>query len=286
MVEAIQEDGKPTWLDQIRSRFLHPTTDSFAACANVALGEADEDDSLDPTREEVVILSSESSGRSLEDLISRCARAGPAQAAGNEPVHEVVGDDEGIPVETAHQVESRKKTKAGASERKEKGVEDKAADTSRKRPSTLPVLDYVVVSDTLSGLGAGEKPRGSDPHDRSTLTEMMKKKALEDKKRKLGEQPAALLALKKAKLQKEVPLAPSESDIDMGIFSGDRGNLLEEIYAASAPTGKGFTVESSRVRVRAGLIFQKSLILLLLHRGQLIYPLLVMILLKRRKRMM
>ncbi|KAM0061408.1 hypothetical protein Hdeb2414_s0004g00135641 [Helianthus debilis subsp. tardiflorus] len=88
----------------------------------------------------------------------------------------------------------RKKTKAGASERREKRVEGKAADTPRKRPSTLHVLDYVVVSDTLSGLGAGEKPRGSDPDDRSTLMEMMKKKALEDKKRKLDEQAAALLA--------------------------------------------------------------------------------------------
>ncbi|MFS7998978.1 hypothetical protein Hanom_Chr12g01160471 [Helianthus anomalus] len=69
---------------------------------------------------------------------------------------------------------------------------------------------------------------------------MMKKKALDDKKRKLDEQAAALLASKKAKLHKEDPLAPSESDIDMGIFSGDHGNrgsLLEEIYAASAPKG-------------------------------------------------
>ncbi|MFS7911976.1 hypothetical protein Hanom_Chr02g00124381 [Helianthus anomalus] len=62
---------------------------------------------------------------------------------------------------------------------------------------------------------------------------MMKKKALDDKKRKLDERVAALLASKKVKLQKEAPRTPSESDIDMGIFSGDRGNrgnLLEEIY--------------------------------------------------------
>ncbi|KAF5768199.1 hypothetical protein HanXRQr2_Chr14g0633581 [Helianthus annuus] len=242
MVEAVQEDGKPTWLDQFRPRFLHPTNESFAAYANVALGEVDEDDLVDPTREEIVVLSIRSSGRSLEDLISCSAHAGPAQGAGNEPVNEPVGDDVEILVETAHQLESRKKTKTGTLERREKRVEDKAADTPRKRPSTLPVLDYVVVSDTLSGLGAGEKPHGSDPDDRSTLTEMMKKKALEDKKRKLDEQAAALLASKKAKLQKEVPVAPSESDIDMGIFSGDRGNLLEEIYAASALTGKGFMV--------------------------------------------
>ncbi|KAJ0749681.1 hypothetical protein HanLR1_Chr05g0172861 [Helianthus annuus] len=68
---------------------------------------------------------------------------------------------------------------------------------------------------------------------------MMRKKALEDKKRKLDDQAAALLASKKAKLWKEAPPAPSESEIDMGIFSGDRGNLLEEIFAASAPIGKG-----------------------------------------------
>ncbi|MFS7956064.1 hypothetical protein Hanom_Chr07g00650151 [Helianthus anomalus] len=66
---------------------------------------------------------------------------------------------------------------------------------------------------------------------------MMKEKALDDKKRKLDEQAATLLASKKAKLQKEAPPTPSESDIDMGIFSGERGNLLEEIFVASAPTG-------------------------------------------------
>ncbi|KAJ0764930.1 hypothetical protein HanPI659440_Chr08g0297721 [Helianthus annuus] len=175
MVEAIQEDGKPTWLNQIRGRFLHPSDESFSKYANVALGEDDEDDPIDPIRVEVVVLSSGSSDRSSEGLTSRCARAGTAQATVNELVHEVVG--------------------------------------------------------------AGEKARVSDPDDQSTLTEMMKKKALEDKKRKLDEQAAALLASKKAKLHKEAPPAPSEFEIDMGIFSGGRGNLLEEIYAASAPTG-------------------------------------------------
>ncbi|KAM0016972.1 hypothetical protein Hdeb2414_s0028g00702761 [Helianthus debilis subsp. tardiflorus] len=48
-----------------------------------------------------------------------------------------------------------------------------------------------------------------------------------------------MLAAKKARLQKEAPPAPSESEIDMGVFSGDHGNLLEEIFAASAPTSKG-----------------------------------------------
>ncbi|KAM0025712.1 hypothetical protein Hdeb2414_s0021g00577761 [Helianthus debilis subsp. tardiflorus] len=170
-------------------------------------------------------------------------RAGPAQGVVNEPVHETVADDdEEVPVEPTDHLETRRKTRADKPEKKEKRVEGKTAGTPRKRPSTLPVLDYVVVSDTFSGLGTGEKPRGSDPDDRSTLTEMMRRKALGDKKWKLDEQAAALLASKKAKLQKEATPAPSESNIDMGIFSGDRGNLLEEIYAASAPTGKAFVV--------------------------------------------
>ncbi|KAF5804340.1 hypothetical protein HanXRQr2_Chr05g0195931 [Helianthus annuus] len=63
----------------------------------------------------------------------------------------------------------------------------------------------------------------------------MRRKVLEDQKRKLDEQSAALLAAKKAKLHKEAPPAPSESEIDLGVFSGGRGNLLEELYAASAP---------------------------------------------------
>ncbi|KAM0044639.1 hypothetical protein Hdeb2414_s0010g00355631 [Helianthus debilis subsp. tardiflorus] len=127
------------------------------------------------------------------------------------------------------------------------------------------------------------KTRGSDPDDCATLTELMKKKALEDKKRKLDEQAAALLASKKAKLQKETPLAPSESEIDMGIFSGDRGNLLEEIFAASAPTCEAFVIVSSQVDHRTGLMFQKLLLLPLRHQGPLIGLLLVMILGRRKK---
>ncbi|KAJ0694702.1 hypothetical protein HanPI659440_Chr15g0611791 [Helianthus annuus] len=55
---------------------------------------------------------------------------------------------------------------------------------------------------------------------------MKKRKTLEDKKRELDEQAAAALAAKKAKLQKETPPAPSESEIDMGVFSAKRGVKL------------------------------------------------------------
>ncbi|KAF5800095.1 hypothetical protein HanXRQr2_Chr07g0312071 [Helianthus annuus] len=237
MVEAIQAEGNPTWLDQIRGRFLHPTDESLSRYASEVLGEDVWNDPVDPGREGVIVLSSGSSDQNLEDLTSRCARAGTAQGDAAEPVHEVVGDDDDVevPVDSSAQLESRKKARTSKSGRKEGKAEGKAVGSSRKQPSILPCLDYVVVSDTLSGLGVGERSRESDPDDSATLTEHMRKKAIEDHKRKLDEQSAALFAAKKAKLHKEVPPAPSESEIDLGVFSGGRGNLLEELYAASAP---------------------------------------------------
>uniref|UniRef100_A0A251SD94 Putative transposase (Putative), gypsy type n=1 Tax=Helianthus annuus TaxID=4232 RepID=A0A251SD94_HELAN len=171
-----------------------------------------------------------------------------AQGDAAEPVHEVVGDDDDVevPVDPSTQLESRKKARTDRSGRREGKPESKAAGSSRKRPSTHPCLGYLVVSDTLSGLGVGEKSQQSDPDDSATLTEHMKKKALEDHKRKLDEQSAALLAAKKAKLQKEAPPAPSESEIDLGVFSGGRGNLLEEMFAASAPPSVVKTGKKSR----------------------------------------
>ncbi|KAJ0586267.1 hypothetical protein HanHA89_Chr05g0209891 [Helianthus annuus] len=73
---------------------------------------------------------------------------------------------------------------------------------------------------------------------------MMRKKALEEKKRKLDEQAAAMLASKKARLQKETPPAPSESEIDLGVFTATHGNLLEKIFEPSSsggvkPVGEG-----------------------------------------------
>ncbi|KAM0064644.1 hypothetical protein Hdeb2414_s0003g00105471 [Helianthus debilis subsp. tardiflorus] len=170
MIEAILSDGKPVWLDQIRDRSLHPTSESFALYANTILGEDGEDDlddATDPVREEVIL-------------------------------------------------ETRKKKKLDNPEKKEKKVEEKVTGAPRE----------------------GEKRTERDPDDDETLTEIMKKKkVLEDKKKELDEQAAAALATKRSKLQKETPPAPSESEIDMGVFSAKRGNLLEKIYVASGSQG-------------------------------------------------
>ncbi|KAJ0725988.1 hypothetical protein HanPI659440_Chr12g0465171 [Helianthus annuus] len=175
MVEAIQADGSPTWLDQIRGRFLHPTDESLGKYVTKVLG------------------------------IARVDVAEPVLGGGDD-------DEEKISVDPSAQLETRKRARTSKS-RKEGRTEGKAAGSSR----------------------VGEGNRGSDPDDGATLSKHMKKKALEDQKRQLDEQAAALLAAKKAKLHKETPPAPSESEIDLGVFSGGRGNLLEELYAASAP---------------------------------------------------
>ncbi|KAJ0606810.1 hypothetical protein HanHA89_Chr03g0089351 [Helianthus annuus] len=156
MVVAYLPEGRPVWLDQIRDRFLHPTSESFASYANTILGEDGGDyldDATNPAREEVIVLSSGGSDGSHEGLIPRSTRAGPPQGTGNEPVNEPVGDDADVPVDTVEQLETRKKKTLDKSENKKK-VEESATEAPRKRPSTLPFFDYVVVSNTLSGLDA------------------------------------------------------------------------------------------------------------------------------------
>ncbi|KAM0041324.1 hypothetical protein Hdeb2414_s0011g00365011 [Helianthus debilis subsp. tardiflorus] len=215
MVEAIQADGSPTWLDQIRGRFLHPTDESLSRYADEVLGEDVLDDFADSDREQVIILSSGSSGRDVEGLTSRSTRAGTVPGGIAEPVHEVVGDEDDAEasVDPSAQLETRKKARTDKSGKREGRSEGGAAGSSRKRSSTLPYLDYVVVSDTLSGLGPGEVRQG---------VVLMNKLLLFLRPRELS-------------FRRKPPPAPSESEVDLGVFSGGRGNLLEEIYVASAP---------------------------------------------------
>ncbi|KAJ0800330.1 hypothetical protein HanPI659440_Chr03g0101741 [Helianthus annuus] len=133
-------------------------------------------------------------------------------------------------------------------ETRKKKVEEPVVETPRKRPSNSSFLDYVVVSDTLSGLDAGVKRQSRVPEDDATLTEMMKKrKMLEDKKREVDAQAAAALAEKNLKFQKETTAAPSKSEIDLGVFSEKIGNRLENIFkSAFAPPPPKATSKSSR----------------------------------------
>ncbi|MFS7983975.1 hypothetical protein Hanom_Chr11g00981031 [Helianthus anomalus] len=237
MVVAALPEGRPLWVDQIRNIFLHPTSESMATYANIVLDEDDGDDidvDFVPTREEVIILSSEGSDGSHEDLIHRFTRAGPQQRTVREPVAaDVETLAEGPQGDTAEQLETRKKRKRDKAE--EKKAEEPVTEAPRRRPSNSSFLDYVVVTNKLSGLGAGDKRIERDPDDDATLMEIMKKKkALEDKKKELDAHAAVALVEKKSKLQKDTATAPSESEIYLGVFSLKASNLLEKMYNSAS----------------------------------------------------
>ncbi|MFS7966186.1 hypothetical protein Hanom_Chr09g00770891 [Helianthus anomalus] len=183
----------------------------MANYANTILGDDGEDDidfDVNPTREEPILLSSGESDDASFHLIRRSSRAslqrGPSEELAADDVDTLVVDPQ---VGTAEQVETRKKKRGDKTE--EKKVEEPVAETPRKRPSNSSYLDYVVVSDTLSGLDAGEK------------------------KKELDVQAAAALAEKKSKFQKET-VAPSDSEIDLGLFSEKTGNRLEKIFKSAS----------------------------------------------------
>ncbi|KAJ0539206.1 hypothetical protein HanRHA438_Chr08g0354751 [Helianthus annuus] len=186
---------------------------------------------------EPILLSSEESASSYQDLIHHSTGAGPQRGATREPAVEGVSTPiVDLQASVAKQAETRKKKKEERTEGKT--AEEPVAETPRKRPSNFSALDYVVVSDTLSGLDAGVKRASRDPDDDATLTKMMKKrKILEDKNRELDAQAAAVLSEKKSKFMGPTA-APSESEVDLGVFSKKTGNCLEKIFkSSSAPQG-------------------------------------------------
>ncbi|KAL9997740.1 hypothetical protein Hdeb2414_s0013g00409221 [Helianthus debilis subsp. tardiflorus] len=203
MVVAALPKGRPLWVDQIMDNFLHPSSENKETYANVVLGDDGEDETdVDPTltREEPILLSSEPSAGSYQDLIHRSARVGPQRRATQEPAVEGV-DTEGKKAGVAEQVEARRKKKKEKTEGKK--VEEPVAETPRKRASNSSFLDYVFVSDTLSGLDAGVKPQSRDPDDDATRYDLFL-------------------------------YVYFESETDLGVFSKKTGNHLEKIFKSSS----------------------------------------------------
>ncbi|KAJ0692917.1 hypothetical protein HanPI659440_Chr15g0591321 [Helianthus annuus] len=159
MVVAALHEGRSLWVDQIRDKFMHPSSESMATYANAVLGDDGEDETgvdLAHTREEPILLSSEESAGSYQDLTHRSMRAGPQRGAAHEPaVKGVVTPVVDLQAGVAEQMETRKK-------RKEERTEGKTAEE--------PVADHL-----------------------------------------------------------ESTTAPSESEIDLGVFSKKTGNRLEKI---------------------------------------------------------
>ncbi|MFS8018566.1 hypothetical protein Hanom_Chr15g01393511 [Helianthus anomalus] len=150
--------------------------------------------------------------------------------------------------------ETRRKKHEEKRTEKEKTAETPTSSPTRKRPSTIELLDYVVVSDSLSRLDAGVKGTAPDPDDTATLTQMMakKQKILADKKHELDEQVALALSEKKLKVMGET-VTPSESEVDLGVFAKKPGNLLQKtfengslfLFAASAK----FTRSGAKINI-------------------------------------
>ncbi|KAF5756958.1 hypothetical protein HanXRQr2_Chr17g0821011 [Helianthus annuus] len=178
MAVAALPKGEPGWVSRIRDNFLHPFNESMATYANVILGDDEDESDVDvvPTREELILLSS---------------RRGPTQ----EPAGKGVSTPPVVDptVAAAGQKETRTKKREGKKTKGEKTAEEPAISPIRKRSSNVPLLDYVVVSDSLSGLDAGVKRSAPDPDDDVTLTELLakKQKVLEEKKRELDAQAVA-----------------------------------------------------------------------------------------------
>ncbi|KAJ0949175.1 hypothetical protein HanRHA438_Chr01g0035861 [Helianthus annuus] len=155
MVVTYLPEGRPVWLDQIRDRFLHPTSESFASYANTILGEDggdDLDDATNPAREEVIVLSSGGSDGSHEGLIPRSTRPGPPQGTGNEPV----GDGADVSVDIVEQLETRKKKTLDKSEKKKK-VEGSATEA--------PQIEQVGEGGGAGGDGDNVGARGGGDND-------------------------------------------------------------------------------------------------------------------------
>ncbi|KAF5789943.1 hypothetical protein HanRHA438_Chr09g0388841 [Helianthus annuus] len=109
----------------------------------------------------------------------------------------------------------------------EKKTQPKAP--TRKHSSQPRYLDYVVVSNTLSGLDVGVKRTAADvEEDQATITQIMekKRKLLPDSKQKLGTEAALDVSERKRKVMGQVA-APSESEVDLGVFAKKPGNTLK-----------------------------------------------------------
>ncbi|KAJ0699624.1 hypothetical protein HanOQP8_Chr10g0358001 [Helianthus annuus] len=238
---ALLPEGEPAWTARIRDSFLHPSSESVASYGTVILGTpfvAEADLGKSPTREGTILLLSEESTSSSHGLIRRSSRAGPQQ----RPVPNPEGAASFAPpivnpvvTTTEPKRKEAEKEKIEKRESEKKSAEEPSGAQTRKRFSKVELLDYVVVSNPLSGLDAGIKGPAPDADDQATLTEMMakKQKIVSDKKQELDDQAALALSEKKLKVMGHTSTL-SDSEVDLRVSAKKPANLLEWIYEASS----------------------------------------------------
>ncbi|MFS7888960.1 hypothetical protein Hanom_Chr00s000002g01601161 [Helianthus anomalus] len=199
-------DPKRPWLEHIQDNFHHPTEESLSIHVATPTGahpfaSVKPEVVRSPARGEIILLLSEESTASSDDLIhrSRATRTGPQMQL------------------------SKGSGGAVATNLATVGPEGTATKPTSKRPSRLHYLDYVVVFDTLSSLDISMKPSPEEvDKDQTTLTQIMEKKRdlLADAMRKLDIEATLNVSEKKRKLMGQ-PVGPtlSESDVDLSVAS-------------------------------------------------------------------
>ncbi|KAM0011281.1 hypothetical protein Hdeb2414_s0065g00766751 [Helianthus debilis subsp. tardiflorus] len=171
IASALLPAREPIWTARIRDNFLHPSSDSVAAYGTVILGAlsvAKADLCKSPTREGTILLLNEESIGSSHRLIHHSSRAGPQQRPVQNPEGAASFAPPVVdPVATAVEPGRKEpeKEKDGKRQPEKKSAEEPPGAQTRKRSSKVELLDYVVVSDSLSGLDAGIKRPALDPDD-------------------------------------------------------------------------------------------------------------------------
>ncbi|MFS7911912.1 hypothetical protein Hanom_Chr02g00123631 [Helianthus anomalus] len=154
MVTRFLQEGEVPWVDWIKDNFLHPSPESlntFIATPKPEVGKspatAKPEVGKSPTREGAILFSSKESTGSSNGLIHRSTCAGPRV----RPVRASRGY-------VASKLSTAElKAAAVRSEQEEPEKKTAAEVQTRKHFSPPKSLDYVVVSDTLSGLDLGMK---------------------------------------------------------------------------------------------------------------------------------
>ncbi|MFS8019586.1 hypothetical protein Hanom_Chr15g01405501 [Helianthus anomalus] len=214
---------------RIHDNFHHPIEASLSVHVTTPIGAH----TYAPTRSEVVksharmetiLLSSEESTGPSNELIHR------SSATRIGPLVRPIQGDEGVIVVNPVIAEPRDVTAAPIqqtpSARARPGVQ------TGKHSSRLRYLDYVEVSNTFSGLDVGVKRTAACiEEDQATLTQMMekKRKLLSETKQQLDTVVGLDISERKRKVMAQLT-APSDSEVDLGLFAKKSTNILEDLY--------------------------------------------------------
>ncbi|KAJ0735406.1 hypothetical protein HanPI659440_Chr11g0431811 [Helianthus annuus] len=244
-------EGELPWLEQIKDYFLHPTEESLGAHVATPTG-AHPLVSVKPKVMKspargggaTILLSSEGSTASSDGLIhwSRTTRTGPNV----KPTGGSEADAHMEPVTADPEVSADELVQERPEVQTQPGMQ------TGKHYSHLRYLDYVVVSDTLSGLDVGVRLAPDEAEeDQVTITQILekKRKILADAKRKLDTEATLNMSEKKRKLTGQ-PMgpAPSKSEVDLSVFKKKSGKFVKNCLL-SLPDEKGSAgVTGSRSR--------------------------------------